>query len=213
MPNLIVLVVGLVFALVGYRKTWYPCWTYLFNLLIAAYVSIMITPQVVDAVPLIRNYLGNYSYAVFALTVAVVIFVVMSLFSFRFFTSASAVSFPKILDSVGAAMLGFFSGAVIAGFLLSVVSITPLSDYSFVRSVTQGRRADAGVNCAVLTSCNIVHDISLQPVPDAVEKQLELIMNGWNPSVRKPKVITAPPAAPPDSNTIEPSEVEADSNS
>ncbi|MGA2916099.1 MAG: CvpA family protein [Sedimentisphaerales bacterium] len=200
MPNLIIIAVGLVFALIGYRKTWYPSWTCLFNLLIAVYVSIMIAPQVVDKIPLIRSYLDDYSYAVFALAVAVVIFVVMNLFSFRYFTSASTVPFPKILDSVGAAVLGFLTGSLIVGFLLFLITITPLSHYSFVKSVAQGKQPDACGNYVVIASCSLVHDISLQPIPDAIEKQLELIINGWNESVGKAKDTNNLP----DSNTIEP---------
>jgi len=209
MPNLIIIAVGLIFAFIGYRKTWYPSWAYLFNLLIAVYVSIMIAPQVVDKFPLISNYLGDFSYAAFASTSAVVIFVVMDLLSFRYFTSASTIPFPSYLDSIGASVLGFLAGSVIAGFLLFIITISPLSRYSVVRTVTQSRLPADSVNCAVIAACNFVHDISLQPIPDALEKQFEWIMNGWNESVEKPKDTDTPPA----DNTVKPSRTEVDSNS
>lgn len=195
MPNLIIIIFGLIFALIGYRRAWYAGWPCLFNLLIAVYLSIMITPQVVDKIPIIREYLADYSYAAFAFLTAIIIFVILDLFSFRFFTSASTVPFPKIVDGAGAAILGFFTGSVIAGFLLFLITITPLSNYSFVKSFCLERRTASCCNCAVLTSCNFIHDVSLQPDPEAVAKQMELITDGWNASVKKPKMINNQPAS------------------
>ncbi len=185
MPKLIIIVVGLVFALIGYRKTWYPSWAYLFNVLIAVYISIMITPQVVDKLAVVRHYLGGYSYAVFALTVAAVIFAVMHFLSFRYFTVAANVPFLKICDSVGAAILGFLTGVVIAGFLLFLIAITPLSKYSMVKNFTQGRQDPDRISCVIAGSCHFIHDISLQPIPDGPKRQLEWVIMGWNRTVEK----------------------------
>ena len=67
MFKLIIIVVALVFALIGYRKAWYPSWAFLFNILISIYASIMITPQIVDKISFIRVYLSNFSYSAFIL--------------------------------------------------------------------------------------------------------------------------------------------------
>ncbi len=179
MPKLIILAVGLVFAFIGYKKTWYPSWALLFNMLISVYTSIMVTPQIVDKVSFIREYLGNFSYAVFVLTAAVIVFVVMQLLAFRFFTAVYIVSFPKILNNAGSAVLGFLTGLVIAGFLLFLITITPLSDFSAVKFLAQGRQTPGGVNGVVLGSCNFVHKISLQPDPKAIGNQMEKILTHW----------------------------------
>ncbi len=208
MANLIIIMTGLVFALLGYRKTWHPSWVFLFNVIIAVYISIMASPQVVETFPVIRNNLGNFSYAGLILVAAVVIFVALNLFSFRYFTSVSTVPFPKILDNAGAAVLGFLAGSVIAGFLLFIVTITPLSRYSFVRTITQSGKEATNVNCAVIACCGVVHDISLQPIPEASEKQFEWIVSSWNRTVEtnKPRQVNKPA----DSNTAEPLERESE---
>jgi uncharacterized membrane protein required for colicin V production len=186
MFKLIIIAAALVFAFIGYRKTFYPCWAVLFNLLIAVYISIMSAPQIVDKFPVVRTYLGNYTYSAAILITAVVIFIVLQSFAFRFFTAVSVVSFPKLLNSLGAAVLGFLTGSVIAGFLFFLINITPLADNSTVRSFTQDKQAPDRANGVVLVSCDFIHNISLQPDPIGIDKQLENILENW----RKPVVMT-----------------------
>jgi hypothetical protein len=186
MPKLIIIAVGLVFAVIGYRKTWYPLWALLFNVLISAYTSIMISPQLVDKFPIIRNYLGNYSYAVGILAVTGLVFGLLQLLSFKFFTAVYVVSFPGILNSAGAAVLGFLTGTVAAGFLLFLITITPLSDFSAVKFFAQGRQAPDKVNGVVLDTCSFVHAISLQPSPTAIDSQMKKIWADW----RRPLITT-----------------------
>lgn len=201
MPKLIIIAVGLVFAFLGYKKSWYPAWSFLFNVLIAVYVGVMITPQVVDRVPFFRNYLSDYSYAFFALLAAAVIFTVLHLSAFRLFMAVYVVSFPKLLNTVGSAVLGFLSGSVIAGFLFFIVTVSPLSDFSAVRFLTQDRRSAGKAGRVVSASCCFVHSISLQPCPTAIDDQMEKILTGWKKARVKPESImpaadTSPPAAP-----------------
>ncbi|MCX5632154.1 MAG: CvpA family protein [Phycisphaerae bacterium] len=179
MFKLIIIAAALVFAFIGYRKTFYPGWAVLFNLLIAVYISIMSAPQIVDKFPDVRNYLGNYTYSGGILAAAVIIFAVLQSFAFRFFTAVSVVSLPKLLNSLGAAILGFLTGSVIAGFLFFLINITPLADNSTVRSFTQDKQIPDRTNGVVLVSCDFIHNISLQPDPTAIDKQLENILANW----------------------------------
>jgi hypothetical protein len=194
MPKLIIIVVGLVFVFIGYRKTWYPSWALLFNVLISVYTGIMTAPQIVDKFPVIRNYLGDFSYSAGILTIAIVFFIVIQSLAFKFFTAVYVVSFPKILNSAGAAVVGFLAGSVIAGFLFFLINITPLSDFPAVKFLAQGRQSPDQVNSVVLGSCNFVHALSLQPSPTAIDRQMEKILADW----RKPVVRTdsAKPSGP-----------------
>jgi hypothetical protein len=183
MFKLIIIITGFVFAFIGYRKTWYSTWAVLFNVLIAVYASIMTIPQVIEEFPVIRSYLGNFSYSVFILVTAVIVFAVMQLLAFKFFTAVYMVSFPKILNGAGAAVLGFLTGSVVAGFLLFLISITTLSDNSTVRLFTQDKQSADQANIIVLESCDFVHNISLQPNPVGVDKQMEKILTDWRRAV------------------------------
>jgi uncharacterized membrane protein required for colicin V production len=196
MFKLIIIAAALVFALIGYRKTFYPGWAVLFNLLIAVYISIMSAPQIVDKFPDVRTYLGNYTYSAAILIIAVVIFIVLQAFAFRFFTAVSIVSFPKLLNSLGAAVLGFLTGSVIAGFLLFLINITPLADNSTVRSFTQDKQMPDPKNGVVLVSCDFIHNISLQPDPTAIEKQMESILENWRKLVTEANTKTPAKSEP-----------------
>jgi len=188
-------VVGLVFVFIGYRKTWYPRWALLFNVLISVYTGIMTAPQIVDKFPVIRNYLGDFSYSAGILTIAIVFFIVIQSLAFKFFTAVYVVSFPKILNSAGAAVVGFLAGSVIAGFLFFLINITPLSDFPAVKFLAQGRQFPDQVNSVVLGSCNFVHDISLQPSPTAIDSQMEKILTGWRQPVVQ-RTDSAKPSGP-----------------
>lgn len=192
MPKLIIIAVGLAFALIGYKRAWYPTWAFLFNILISIYTSIMIVPQIIDKVSSISLYLGNFSHSVLLLISAVIIFAVMHFLSFKLFISGYVISFPTILNTVGSAFLGFLTGSVIAGFLLFLISITPaLADNPAIKSATQVDHTTKRVNTVVLAACNFVHNISLQPCPTAVDKQMEKILTDWNK-----------PVSPADTNAI-----------
>jgi uncharacterized membrane protein required for colicin V production len=196
MFKLIIIAAALVFAFIGYRKTFYPGWAVLFNLLIAVYISIMSAPQIVDKFPAVRNYLGNFSYSTGIFVIAVIIFAVLQSFAFRFFTAVCVVSFPKLLNSLGAAVLGFLTGSVIAGFLFFLINITPLADYSTVRSFTQDKQTPDRANGVVLVSCDFIHNISLQPDPIGVDKQLENILANWRKPVTGANIKTPAKSEP-----------------
>jgi hypothetical protein len=184
-PKIIIIATGLVFAFVGYKKSWYPSWALLFNLLISIYIGVMTAPQLVDKWQYFRNYLGNYSYSIAIFTVAGGLFIILQLFSFRFFTAVFVVSLPRIMNSFGAAILGFITGAIAADFLLFLIAITPLSDHSVVKFFVQGKSVHYRDNDITIASCSFVHSISLQPCPTGIDKQMEKILIGW----RKPEEI------------------------
>src|SRR4030042_2349344 len=122
MFKLVIIIVGLVFAFRGYRKTWYPSWAFLFNILISIYIGVMTAPQIVDKVSYAREYLGDFAYSAGILSAAIVVFAVIQFLSCEFLISVYRVSFPKILNSVGAAALGFVTGVALTGFLLFLLS-------------------------------------------------------------------------------------------
>jgi hypothetical protein len=193
MFKLIMIIVGLVFAFRGYRKTWYPAWAFLFNILISIYISIMTAPQIVDKVSYTREYLGDFAYSAGILAAAFIIFAVIQFLSYKFLTSVYRVSFPRILNSAGAAVLGLAAGLVLTGFLLFLLTIVPLDDYPAVRVLTQINQSPDKAEAVVRSSCNFIHSISFHACTVGVDKQMEKILTGWK--IPKPKQ-DAKPADP-----------------
>lgn len=218
MYRLIILIVAVVFALLGYKKTLYPAWAFVFNVIVAIYLGVMTGPQIVDKLGIFRQCMGNFAYAICILAIAVIYFLIVQLMTFRFFTAVYCVSFPAMLNQIGAAVLGFFAGAAIAGFVLFLINISPLANSSVVSFLSGAKLLPEKANVVVYKTCNFVHDISLQPCPTSVAKQLERIFTGWRqteetktdsdsvPDYNTPLVdINAPPAnSPPQSAPNEP---------
>ncbi|MBN1787309.1 MAG: hypothetical protein JW806_02835 [Sedimentisphaerales bacterium] len=198
MFNLMILV-GLIFALLGYKKAWYPSWAFLFNILISVYISIMAVPQIVDNIPDIRKYLGDFSYAAGMFTAAVVIFAVTHFLTVRFLISGYRASFPKLFNIAGAAVLGFFAGLILAGFLLFLVTILPLEDCPAAEYLTKIDQTSTEPGIVVRHSCNVIHSLSFHAYTVGVDRQISKIRDDW----RGPEIKPEPADPNSDPNSIE----------
>lgn len=179
MYKVIILIIAVGFALLGYKKTLYPVWAFVFNVIVAVYLGVMTGPQMVDKFGIFRLYIGNFAYTGCILAIAVIYFLIAQLLTFRFFTVVFCVSFPAMLNKIGAAVLGFFAGAAIAGFVLFLINVSPLANSSAVSFLSGGKLSPQKANAVVYKTCNFVHDISLQPCPTSIAKQLEKIFADW----------------------------------
>lgn len=179
MFKLIIIIVGLIFAFFCYRKTWYSSWAFLFNILISIYISIMTAPQIIDKIPYIREHIGNFAYSAGILAEAVIVFTVIQFLSYKLLTSVYCISFPKIFNTVGAAVLGFVAGMVLAGFSLFLTTIAPLDDYPAVESLVQTSQAPDKAGGVVRDSCIFIHNVSSHAHPVGVDRQMGKIASGW----------------------------------
>jgi hypothetical protein len=193
MYKFIILIVALGFAWLGYKKTWYPAWAFLFNVIVAIYLGVMAAPQIVNALP-IREYLGDFAYSGTMLAIAMVFFVIAQFATFRYLTAVYCVSFPSLLNSIGAAILGFFTGAAIAGFVIFLINISPSKNSGFVGFFTGAKLSQKEANTVVYKTCNFVHDISLQQHPTSVSEQMEKIFGNWRKMDIKANDVNVPAA-------------------
>jgi hypothetical protein len=139
----------------------------------------MTAPQIVDKIPSIREYLNDFSYSAGILAVAVIVFVVVQFLSTRFLIAGYRVSFPKILNSAGAAVLNFVAGLALAGFLLFLVTIIPLGDYPTAKFLAKISQTSDKADSVVRSSCNFIHNISFHAQTVGVDKQMEKILTDW----------------------------------
>ena len=193
MYRFIILIAALGFAWLGYKKTWYPAWAFLFNVIVAIYLGVMTAPQIVNALP-IRTYFGDFAYSGTMLAIAVVFFIISQLATFRYLTAVYCVSFPSLLNSIGAAILGFFTGAAIAGFVIFLVNISPPQGSKYVAFFTGAKLSQKEANTVVYKTCNFVHDISLQQHPTSVSEQMGKIFGNWRKTDIKTMDVNVPAA-------------------
>jgi hypothetical protein len=179
MYKFIILIVALGFAWLGYKKTLYPAWAFLFNVIVAIYLGIMTAPQIINTLPIIKTYLGNFTYSGTMFAIAMVFFVIAQLATFQFLTAVYCVSLPSLLNSIGAAVLGFFTGAAIAGFVIFLINISLPADSKFADFFTGAKLSQEKANTVVYKTCNFVHSISLQQHPTSVSEQMKKIFGSW----------------------------------
>ncbi|MFA6177015.1 MAG: hypothetical protein WC765_10600 [Phycisphaerae bacterium] len=185
MYKFIILIIALGFAWLGYKKTWYPAWSFLFNVIVAIYLGVMAGPQIVNALPIIRTELGDFAYSDTMLAIAAVYFIIAQLATLRYLTAVYCVSLPSLLNSIGAAVLGFFTGAAIAGFAIFLINISPPQGSKYVAFFTGAKLSQEKANRVVYKTCDFVHSISLQQHPTSVKEQMEKIFGNWQKSDAK----------------------------
>lgn len=194
MYKFIILIVALGFAWIGYKKTWYPAWAFLFNVIVAIYLGVMAAPQIIENLPIIKTYFGDFTYSGTMLSIAVLFFVIAQLATLRYLTAVYCVSFPSLLNSVGAAVLGFFTGAAIAGFVIFLINISPPQGSKYVAFFTGAKLSQEEANKVVYKTCNFVHSISLQRHPTSVSEQMGKIFGNWRKSDAKTADVNVPAA-------------------
>ncbi|MHC4741778.1 MAG: CvpA family protein [Planctomycetota bacterium] len=132
------ILVGGFFVWLGVKRGFYEMWTMLFNVVVSVYTAIYLTPVIVDTLP----GAGDTSYGTaFTLTaLAVGLFFVLGITSLTLFTGRFKVAFPKMLDNLGAAVLGFLGGLLIWSFIALVISASPAGRTDFAGSIGFGSK-------------------------------------------------------------------------
>ena len=188
MALLITIIAGIVFALLGLKKTFYPMWALLFNVLLAIYVAVMLTPTVLEKIETLSSF-GNYSGVLCLGSIALVVFVVAQLLTFRFLTAVYCVSFPVILNNIGAGILGFMTGFAISNFVIFLISVTPILENPSLKKLSSDAEALGGVNSYVVSTCNVINEMSLQYREKAPAKAVEYIIEHRNRPAQAPALV------------------------
>ena len=146
-------------AVLAYKKSnFYKMWAILFNIFIAVYLSVMISPLIVKMIP--EDISGlEYQKAACILGVAVIVFGILQAIAVNLITGVCDVTFPKLVDTIGIPALGFFSGWFVCAFLLFLVTIMPVSQKGFLQETFP---SDGVAVSSVAGLCSVTSNVSLQ---------------------------------------------------
>lgn len=162
-------------AILAFKKSdFYRMWAIVFNIFIAIYLSIMLSPWITSMIPSDTGGL-QYQKAACIMVIAVLVFGVLQAISVNFITTNSEITFPKLFDSIGASSLGFIGGWFVSSFVLLMICIMPFADKPFLKSLTGDKAAGRLAVTPVVALCNFVTAVSIQPPqekPKAVIKEL-----------------------------------------
>jgi uncharacterized membrane protein required for colicin V production len=164
MISWLAVLVGVIFAVIGIRKGFYPMWMMLFNILVSIYLGVMLSPLIVQIRPDMDHL--RYYLAACVAVIAVMAFVILQVIKTSFLAEISESLCPRFFDNVIAGILGFLSGYVVFSFVFLAVCIMPFSKLSFMKGFCgDGISTPDGVK-PIVKACNFVATTSMQCYSD-----------------------------------------------
>jgi len=162
-------------AFLAFKKSdFYRMWAIGFNVFIAIYISVMLSQWIISMIPAGTPGIP-YQIAGCIFVVAILVFGVLQAITVNFIILDREVTFPKLFDTIGAAVLGFVAGWFVAAFVLLLVSTMPFTKYPAFETLTGKKAADRLAVAPVVALCDFVTTISIQPPqghPKMVVKKL-----------------------------------------
>jgi len=126
------ILVAVVFLWFGVKRGFYEIWALWFNVLVSVYLSVFLTPMIVQATAAEEM---SFSSMLVMLGIAIGTFVILHGISYILLIGQFKVTFPKIIDVAGGGFLGFLTGYLIWSFLLVAISVSPISQNSFAKAI------------------------------------------------------------------------------
>ena len=155
-----IILIALLVGIVGTRKGFFVMWATLFNVMISVYLGIMLTPLIVGT--FVSEGVSCYCCAGCVGGIALLVFIILEIFTYYCFFKKGKVIVPWVLDTFGAGILGFISGYIACSFLFLVIGIMPTLESPFTKSFFNRTKLVAAGKGPVIKSCNFVDKMSLQ---------------------------------------------------
>ncbi len=173
---MVFIAVIILFVWLGIRKGLLYMATVLFNLLIALYIGIVSTPQVLR---LSAGFHHSAYFAVGCLTlIAGAVYYGLFRLACRLFLQDGGRYFGILLDKAGSSVTGFLTGYILWGFLMLVFSMLPLGREPIIQQYVTGENAREFARITMTDVCQAVVTASLDspqtPVAQRVRTLLEL---------------------------------------
>ncbi|MCK4957863.1 MAG: CvpA family protein [Planctomycetes bacterium] len=154
------ILVGGAFAVIGIKQGLFVMWSTLFNISIAVYLGVMITPWIISMVA--EDMVSYYHCAVCVLMVGIMVFTLLQVITSMCFTGTYDVSFPGFFENLAGGLAGFLSGYLVCAFLFFVICVAPFSHSDMLTGLFGERGFAKSGTPPVVAACNIVGAISLQ---------------------------------------------------
>ncbi len=156
--GIIALMVAAFMGYRGYYMGFKKQWPLLFNVLVSIYVAVMGTRAICELAPGIEQY--QYYKAPMVVIFGIIVFLLLTLIAHLFAKEDYIDSIPHALENYAGAVLGFFTGFAMTGFVVFSIYLFAAKVQAmpeFVENDIAGPSAKA-----VSKSCKIVSTFSLQ---------------------------------------------------
>ena len=156
----IMVFIGILFAVAMIRKGFFTTWAILFNIVISIYLGVMLEPAIIEMLPDVGD--SEYHHAICLVVIVVLSFTILQTIVVTFLIETYEVTFPRIVNSIGSGLLGFFSGYLVCGFILFVMCVGQFSDMPFIEKICGQDGVSTVAKGPILKVCNLVDIASFQ---------------------------------------------------
>lgn len=179
--------IALLVGIIGARKGFFAMWGTFFNVLVAIYLGVMLTPLIIGTFQ--KEGVSCYCCAGCVGGISLFVFAILEVIAYCCFFKDGKVVLPWLLDTLGAGMLGFVCGYIVCSFVFLVIGIMPVES-PFERNFFDKEKLVATGKGPVVKSCDFVGGISLQfkkGVAKQVVSQLTAATknNRYNPYLKR----------------------------
>ena len=152
---------GVITTWLAIKKGFYETLVMLFNIVISIYVSIFLTPVIVDIVPAANDTL--YCNALTLTVTAIGTFLVLFGITYVFLTGQFKVKFPKVFEILFSGLLGFLIGFLVLSFAAFVVTVTPVSQNRFISQIGFNKQSQQANISYICMWCDLVNKVAASP--------------------------------------------------
>lgn len=151
---------SVLFAYSAIKLGFYHAWTMLFNFVIAIYVAVRIGPSIEEFLPAAIDG-GQYSKTMALLATGLVTFLILHSIAYTLLIGQFEVTFPRVLNTLGSAIVGFLAGFLIWSFGTLVVCTTPFCQQQYVKEIGFGVKTfeEAKMQSYLTGWCNFLDKI------------------------------------------------------
>jgi hypothetical protein len=168
----IAILAGALFTWFAVKLGFYDTLAILFNIVIAIYTAVFLTPVIVNFIPAAADIPGGKALTLTALAVG--IFFILFGISYTFITGQFNISFPKICDVLFAPLLGFLTGFLVLSFAAFVISVTPISQNKLAIDMGLNRHSQQANISYLCWWCDLVHRVvSYEDGPKSTEQAID----------------------------------------
>jgi len=191
------ILIGVLFAWSAVKIGFYEMWAILFNIVISVYLAIYLQPAIVDIVPSASG--TPYGNALTMLATAIAVFLILYSISYILLTGQFTIPFPKIFDALGSSVLGFLAGFLLWSFASLLLSITPISQNSFVKEIGFDNQFEQTNVSYICRWCNLVNTaVSSKARGFTAEQAINRLLKSAEKVKKKTRVITPKQAITPE---------------
>ena len=195
------ILVGGLFAYFALKKGLYEMWALGFNIIISIYLAVFLGPVVADIIP---TGAAAYDKAVTMLATAAACFLILCGISYTLITGQFSISFPKIVDVVGAGLFGFLIGFLVWSFISLLIMATPITNNTLAKEIGFDSQTQQTSVSYVSWWCNTVNRV----VSSGDGKQATQQAIGWLMKSSEPKARVVGISEPNEPNGIVPNTTE-----